>query len=297
MIVEHSARWLTTKTVAIEWTLNGATPTKSYAIVQRSEFPDSGFSDISTPVLPSGVMSFIDTAPPNISELGTYYYKVEIRSTEDDSVLKASTVKHPRRDRPKVALEIVRRNNLLLRRFSGLRGFLISKKESGTRCPNCWDPVKERRSKSKCSDCGDTGWFSGVSSPIPIFVSSSSPNETQGVSVLGATEEIQRQLWTSNFPLINPGDIIILDDKEIFRVDGVQPITFRETIVSQNLQTTSMSKNREYSDIPLPAFDEFTKLDLVHRQYGGISTEDHTEYKDLTPRLGDFSIRKEGTKK
>jgi hypothetical protein len=294
LLIESQTRWLTAKTVAIEWSLLGSTSSDSHYIVQRSEFFDSEFTDITTPVNPSGVLSYVDTTPPNVSELGTFYYKVQLRDNSASAVIAESTSRHPRRDRPRIALEIVRRNNLLLRRFAGIRGFLLTKKEAGIRCGMCWDAVKERRFRSHCSACGDTGWDNGLSSPIPIFISSSSPTETQTVGVLGASEEISRQVWTSNYPLISAGDIIILDYKEIFRVDSVQPITFRETIVSQNLKLTSMSKDREYSNIPLPSFDEFTDLDLIHRQYGGVSTEDPVEYKNLTTRLGGFSIHDEG---
>ena len=296
MIIELSVRWLTTTTVALEWTANGSVASGSYFIVQRSEFSDEGFIDITAPVSPTGALSVIDT-PPNISEIGSYYYKVQLKSVADDSLLEESITKHPRQDRPKVALEIVRRNNLLLRRFVGFRGFLLTKKESGSRCPTCWDSIKERRNRSHCSECGDTGWIKGLSDPIPIFIASSSANESQAVSVLGATEEVSRALWTSNYPLVNPGDILILDNKEIYRIDTVQPVAFRETIVSQNLQTTGMGKNREYNNITLPSFDEFTALDLIHRQYGGVSTGDHTELKDVENRLGDFSIHTEGDKK
>lgn len=297
MLIEIQVRWLTAKTVAIEWSSLGTIPSGSHYIVQRSEFSEEGFTDISTPVNPSGVLSYIDDSPPNVSEIGTYYYKIQLKDNITSVVAAESSSRHPRRDRPRIALEIVRRNNLLLRRFAGIRGFLLSKKESGTRCSSCWDTVKERRSKSHCSECGDTGWNNGLSAPIPIFISSGSPTETQTVDVLGSTEEISRQVWTSNYPLISSGDIIILDYKEIYRVDSVQPVTFRETIVSQSLRLASMSKDREYNNIPLPSFDEFTDLDIIHRQYGGVSTGDHAEYKNLTTRLGGFSIHGEGDDK
>lgn len=297
MVIEHTVRWLTTLTVAIEWTINGVVPSNSLCVVQRSESPNEGFVDISSPIEPIGVMSFIDQYPPNISELGTYYYKVQLVDIATDDVLKDSTVKQPRRDRPKIALEIVRRNNLLLKRFVGIRGFLLNKKDSGTRCAGCWDSIKERRSKSHCSECGDTGWISGLSTPIPIFLASNSPTESQTVNVLGASENISRTLWTSNYPMVSAGDIIILDNKEIYRVESSKPIMFRETIVSQTLNVSSVPKDREYNSIPLPDFEEFSSLDLIHRQYGGVSTDDHTDYKEPTTRLGDFSIHPEGREK
>jgi hypothetical protein len=295
LIVTLSVRWLTTTSVALEWVTDGVIPADSYYMVQKSEFSTEKFQDILTPISPTGVLSGIDTLG-TLNEVVTFYYKVQVRSLADDTLLGESTVEHARRERPKVALEIVRRNNLLLRRFVGLRGFLLTKKETGARCTTCWDSVKERRNRSKCSECGSTGFFSGLSVPTPIFIASSSSNESQTVSILGAEEEVSRSLWTSNYPIIHAGDIIILDNKEVYRVEGIRPVTFRETIVSQTLQVTSLSKSREYSSIPLPSFEEFSALDLIHRQYGGVSTAEHNSYKGIEPTAGSFSIHKEGDK-
>lgn len=295
MLIEISVRWLTTKTVALEWKLKGSLTENSYLIVQRSDSPKEGFIDISTPVNLTGVASFVDIAPPGSSELKVYYYRLQLRNILDDEVLNTSAIMHPRRDRPKIALEIVRRNDLLLKRFVGLRAYLMTKSTSGSRCPSCWDTIKERRTKSHCSSCGDTGWDKGLSTPLPLFVSSSASLESKTVSVLGTDENIQRQLWTTNYPLIKPGDILVLDAKEIYRVETVNLTNFRETVVSQQLGVSLMEKDREYNNIPLPDFDEFSALDLIHRQYGGISTGEHFDYKDIEHKNKNFSIYKEGT--
>ena len=263
-------------------------------IVQRSECSDAGFVDISEPIAASlDPISFIDNNLPNDSRLPTFYYRVVMKSRSGTS-LDISSVEYAREARSKIGLEIVRRINLLLKRYVGRKAFLFVKKTHGVRCPNCWDSVKERRVRSQCIECNDTGFKSGYCAGIPILVSDRSPEKTKTPDLLGSHEEINANFFTSNFPVMKPGDIFYLEDGMFYRVDKMRPILFRETLVQQEFQAASIEKDRIINKLSIPDFNEFDEMDLIHRQYGGMSLDTTDNVEGRKVQQGEWYIHPEG---
>lgn len=299
-MINLEASWLTPQSISLIWTKTPSDVSNTYSgefyVVQRSEYTDTEFVDISGPIVIDSENSFIDTYVPNYSKQAVFYYRIQRRNSSN-SVLETSEVEHPRQDRPYIALEIIRLHNLLYRRFIGIRAFLFSKRSFGARCSECWDSIKERRSKSNCATCYGTSYENGYAAAKPILVSKNPTLNSKSVDVLGALEDVSGYFLTANYPVIRPGDVFVLDNTQFYRVDQVSPINFRETIVMQNLRATSIERSREINFLTIPSFAEFDSMDLIHRQYGGLSGDTLANTVQNTSDHGEFYLDKEGYKK
>jgi len=65
-----------------------------------------------------------------------------------------------------IVREVYRKESLMLRRFTGVKGYLLKAKRYGTPC-TCVDPVSYEIENSSCPDCYGTGILGGYETPIP----------------------------------------------------------------------------------------------------------------------------------
>lgn len=77
-----------------------------------------------------------------------------------------------------ITMELRRHFNILFREFSGRRCWIIPARTFGQRCTACWDKVLNKKTRSGCGGCFDTGFARGYLSPIEVFaqVESGSPD-------------------------------------------------------------------------------------------------------------------------
>jgi len=296
-MINVKVSWLTPKSVSIIWEEIPSETAASYSghfyVAQRSNAKNGEFYNLGSPVLPSSTLSLIDADLPTENRNDVFFYRIQRRAANGD-ILKTSSVENPRRERPYIALEIIRRTNLLLRRLSGIRAFLFTKSSSGERCSSCWDPIKERKTKSHCPICLGEDYVGGYSQATPILILQNSSSISKVVDITGSMENIASNFVTSNYPPIKPGDLIVLDSFRFYRVDNVSAINFRDVTVVQALGMSSLEKGREISNLTIPSFSEFDEMDLIHRQYGGLSGDTLDKTIDNKLVHGEFYIDKEG---
>lgn len=107
--------------------------------------------------------------------------------------------------------EIARRHRILLSKGrNGNLTHVFIKTRNGERCPRCWDEILQERVTIDCRECNDTGFIVGYHNPIPTHISFGPETVAVQVDVDGpspAPNDVSA--WTSNFPLLNIGDIIV----------------------------------------------------------------------------------------
>lgn len=156
-----------------------------------------------------------------------------------------------------IAREIVRREALLLRRFNGSFCAFLLKRRSGERCPQCYDRVLKRTTMSNCRRCWDTGFDGGFSKPIYGWVFHWHPARAVQASVMGEQkEQTAGDSWTVNYPVLNAGDIYVLQDGTRWRVLSPRSTKLQGATAEHPVRQAFQAERIEPSDvlmqIPVP---------------------------------------------
>jgi len=257
-IDQVKCRPITATSVEISWTLKPTDhPISSVRFtVLRSEGENGPFEDRSGPLV--GTQSFVDSANLKAKQ-NVICWKIRV----DDVVTGISkfypegdpteafkfhphleVVRFPGNfDADFIALEIVRRNNLLLRRFTGRLMAYCPILTQGPRCPVCFDNVKKRPKLSACPECFGSTFDGGYNTPISIFIDVNPSPVVIQLASFGKIEENQTVAWTSNYPLAKPNDMIVEPTNRRWRVLQVNAVTKNRYIVQQLMQLQEIDKS------------------------------------------------------
>jgi hypothetical protein len=213
--------------------------------VLRSNSPSDSFEAVADGLV--NTFSFKDAGVNLYSKWRKFFYKVKCYLASDPSQVITSTVEFNATKPDPIALEIVRRNNLLLKNFVGVPGHIYIRRTWGQKCTNCWDPIKQRKLQSNCSLCLNTGYVGGFFNPISINVNFNPSPE------LVRHAHFEQQIdtttaWMSNYPPVSPKDVIIENGKKRWRVVQVNQTQKKRLLVHQIFSLTQVNLNDiEYS--------------------------------------------------
>ena len=216
--------------------------------------------------------SFHDAEASQKSRWRQWFYKV--RATEISTNLFSESAIGSNEEEPdRIGLSIIRRNELALRRFVGIKSFFFREATFGQRCTGCWDFVKQRQKISGCDICQDTGFLRGFIGPIAALVNYSPSAKQVRHMNFGELEPNESAAWMSNFPEVKPRDIIIEQhDGRRWRVVNMQPTRKRRAIVHQNLLLTEINRSDIEWTIPVEGLDTLPPFDTE----GQFLTRRHT---------------------
>lgn len=159
------------------------------------------------------------------------------------------------------ALEIQRREYLLLSRFVGGKSYVFRKRAYGPRCSECWSSKLELVTKDNCKTCYGTSFEGGYWPPAPSYLQyETTPNENQK-TYFGITESNQIGAWTISIPEIRPDDLVLrAGEWSLYRVDKITPTELQGNTVRQILTISQLDKgfveynllNANLPDFPAP---------------------------------------------
>lgn len=124
--------------------------------------------------------------------------------------------------------------------------YLLNKMRTGQRC-NCYDSIR-KQADPQCLSCFGTGYVGGYYEPTEIKVNFFTPISEEGVYIpsddFNKTAPIQ--LWTSNFPVIEAGDILVDNKNRRYIIQNCQRSTknyflFRQTVVAHVLPRSNIA--------------------------------------------------------
>jgi hypothetical protein len=118
------------------------------------------------------------------------------------------------------ALEMARINNLKIKEFTGRKMWVYPKKRNGQRCAQCYDETLQRRTRSNCGTCFDTGWVGGYHSPVETYGLIVSPNETTIHANFGNIDSENTTLVMGNYPELSEGDLVLEAENIRWRVSS-----------------------------------------------------------------------------
>lgn len=154
-------------------------------------------------------------------------------------------------ERHLVAREIIRREALLLRRFNGNFCAFLLRRQDGQRCPSCYDfTLKRKGVRSNCRRCYDTGFDGGYAKPVYGFVFHWDPARSVRLTQMGE-QKSQRGTddWTTNYPLLNAGDVFVLQDNSRWRISEPRATKLAGERGSQAVRQTFQVARLEPSDV------------------------------------------------
>lgn len=120
-----------------------------------------------------------------------------------------------------IAVEIRRHMNLLFREFTGRRCWLLPVRTFGSRC-SCWNSTLQKRTRSGCRTCYDTGFTRGYLSPVETFIQiDPGTNTLEQTTNVGAIHPANTTARMSVIGAVKPRDIIVEPENKRWRVTQV----------------------------------------------------------------------------
>ena len=186
--------------------------------VQRSEAPAGPFASISKPFQDRYL--FIDNSRPVSHRYRNFFYRILIRHRASAAVSYSEIVsREPDAD---LYAQAVRKDmQLLFREFIGRRCWVLPVRSFGQRCPSCWNASLQKRNKSGCITCYDTGFAKGYHSPIETWISIDPSANAEQNSSTGPTQQNNTTARFAYTPQVKPRDLIIEPENRRWRITSV----------------------------------------------------------------------------
>lgn len=227
----------------LSWEIEGD-PTGATLTIERSDSPDSEWEVLDNAVSDSAT-SYLDTSPRTHQKYIPYYYRIQQPdgTYSDHFHLPFEPNRH--------ALQQIHMTKRALQRDVGVVSYYFHKKDYGTRCSECWDGTIKKSTLPDCPTCKGTGFEKGYSDPVKLYVVF--PPNMPEILHVGHTKFniLQGMAWTTNYPVIVPGDLILRDDdKELFKVGNqVRRTGLRQYPERQMFQASAIERESVEFDL------------------------------------------------
>lgn len=260
----------------IEWEvkpeiLTGDVIDNYYFHLYYSRDPNSGFAIINEHGLPvsidgtTGPLAYIHREK-QFDFNQEHYYKIEAVLKSDPTQVTLSSVAYLDNLGDGVHETMKYAEETLYSFYSGEPTFILKKKVTGTRCPECWSEFRQQRLKTQCDTCHGAGFSDGYYYPIQVQVAyEANPKKS---NLEETTEDVTNYLQCrlSNYPLVRPKDIIINIGSYkrfiIVKVDTTklpnlsqsqQKLSKQNYVLSQILTVKELNPADPQYNIPLPS--------------------------------------------
>ena len=120
-----------------------------------------------------------------------------------------------------IGREIRRHMNLLFREFTGRRCWILPVRTFGQRC-TCWNSTLQKRTRSGCRLCYDTGFVRGYHYPIETFIQiDPGANQAEQNQATGPTQQMNTTARLSEIGIVKPRDLLIEPENRRWRVTTI----------------------------------------------------------------------------
>ena len=153
-----------------------------------------------------------------------------------------------------VGLYVVEEHLFLYRYTSaGTPAFIYKKMREGTRCPDCWDPVLKRVTKSSCATCNGTGWVGGYYEPIDAWMGFHPSPKISSIADWGERQINQTDVEFTDYPILNIGDVILeIKTHKFWKIENVRHTEKGRVIMTQVARLSAVNRSDIEYQIPVP---------------------------------------------
>jgi hypothetical protein len=227
----------TVDALTITWAIDpvdpsGYDPLDVQFTVLRSGSPEGPF-DLLTPTPLVDAYVFQDTSLNRRSFWRKFYYKIVATKISTlfvvESVVHRAEVSPTTRFQMLEALEIVRLERLLLAGIGITAGYVgtpcltFVRKTFGQRCAECFDFSLGRSLLEKCTRCFNTRHVGGYHTPMLIHYGFSPSPKVLEIANFGEVQPSEVDCWTSNYPILSPGDLLVEPNNRRWKVERIHP--------------------------------------------------------------------------
>jgi len=195
--------------------------------------PTVNFVAISKAISGLDNLQYLDYSTLLESLARNFWYRIRCRkiSTQEDilsSMFSYEGVLDP------VGIYVTDEINFQLEDVSGVPSLVYNRRRGGVPCGKCFDPIQKKRLISQCTNCYGTNWEKGFYDPIDCYVGYDPNPKNALITQWGEVQENQSRLLMSNFPVLQPGDIIReIRTNRLWRVVRVDLTEKRRTLLLQ----------------------------------------------------------------
>ena len=219
--------------------------------LMRSESREHGYDSIMD--VDVDQRSFVDGSVNTFSKERVYFYKVVASLISNPTQQEESAPGRVCDEPDAVALEIVRKERLLLRMYVKTKCYVYTAISTGQRCTYCWNPVTKAVSRSNCPVCFGTGFEAGLYKPEPVYIDFDPDSPVLRNSDLGPMEIKDTNAWTSNFPALKSNDFIKeVNNGNIWKIGSISTIKKNRYILKQLFRITEVERGSQMYDFKIP---------------------------------------------
>lgn len=215
--------------------------------VLRSESPSGPFEALSIPFTDQYFL--IDNIIQVAHRWRTYFYIVRVKHTPSGNFTDTDAAsKEP--DPDLIALELRRHLQLLFREYAGRRIWVLPIRTFGQRC-ECWNSILQKKLRSGCITCFDTGFVRGYMSPIEIWGQIDPSSKSEQNTNVGAQHQSNTTGRFGAYPPLKPNDLLIEPENRRWRVIQVSQTEQLRARVLQEVQLHEIPAKDVEFGIPL----------------------------------------------
>lgn len=192
-----------------------------------------------------GLYEYVDETANLIDVNKVLYYRVRaVEESPDGLALQTFTSQEMTWDGglDLVGLYVAEEHLFEMRWVDGVPSMIFKKIHDGTYCPECWDNILKRVTKSNCTVCYGTGRLGGYYPPIDAWMKFEPDPKMEQVVEWGKRQASQTDIVFTNYPLLSPDDIIVeLKSNRFWKVENVRYPEKNRTILLQMARLNAVS--------------------------------------------------------
>lgn len=127
----------------------------------------------------------------------------------------------------------------------------LNRKSYGQYCPDCYNMLQRRRTRSRCETCFDTSYAGGYWRPQRTRMMEFNPDGKQRALGLMELEPNQKRFMFNYAPRLGLGDVVVEIRGKRWRVDRIDETDARTALVYQLVTMHELSKDQIEYDIPI----------------------------------------------
>lgn len=293
---------LSRDSITVSWDIENTTESlSSYTIyVLRAESETGPFNVVSPAITASATDSFVDTGVNLYSKLRAYFYRVRVKLTSSsegehtdfgsasiaDTIAGKSVGSATLGGLPDLeALEAIRRFDLAAKEYIGRKVLVLTRRTTGTRCSDCWDYLKRRRTRSDCKTCYSTGIVGGYYPPKQTFAVKPPTQVASQLTSLFELEVNDCVMWISSTPRVKPRDLVIDADGKRWRAISIRRSEKLWSLTRQTVQLREISKDQVDYDVGITSWQVGQMTSSPLRQF--IRANDIDSFRKAEQDIGE----------
>lgn len=152
-----------------------------------------------------------------------------------------------------VGLYVIDEHLFAHRYVYGVPVMVFQKRHDGMYCPECWDEVLKRVTKSNCAACMGTGKWHGYYPPIEAWAGLEPDPKTVDIADWGKRQPGQTDMQFTNYPLLRTDDLVVeLKPNIIWKIVTVRMAEKNRTVMLQVTRLSAVNRTDAEYKIEIP---------------------------------------------